>query len=119
MREPRIRYNHLVFPQQTEPNGKLLRDIECQACWYYYTLAHKVWATVGKSIDDQFGLLEGDPWLSKDYEQIAQSVAVLYGLKDPSEFMKYWPLVSAEAMRLDMTPPVEEYMKPLRLRILN
>lgn len=115
----KITFHPFKYPDQTMPKGKLHRDMKCQACWYYYLLAHKVWAMMGKSTDDQFGLLEGEPWLSKDYEQIARSVAELYGLSDPSEFMKFWPLVTAECNRLGMTPPQEEYMKPLRFVARN
>lgn len=110
----RITFTPFVFPDQTEPNGLLVRDMGCQACWYYYVLAHKQWALVGNSIDDQFGILEGNPWLSKRYEGTARNVAMIYGLKDPSEFMKYWPLVAMECHRMGMTAPQEEYMKPLR-----
>lgn len=112
MDEPRIKYEYPIFPDQTYPNGNLLSDLGCQACWYYYVLAHKAYVKIGEG---QFGLIEGNPWLSKQYVQIARTVATLYGLKDPSEFMKYFPLVAMECSRLKMSQPVPEYMKPLAI----
>lgn len=115
MDEPRIKYTYPTFPEQTQPKGNLLPDLGSQACWWYYTLAHKNWVETGKSIDDQFGLLEGEPWMDHQFEQIARSVAVVYGFKDPSEFMAYWPTIAAECSRLEMHQPVPCYMKPLRI----
>jgi hypothetical protein len=115
MDQPKINYEFPYFPDQTAPKGNLINDSACHACWYYYLLAHKMWAKVG----DQFGVLEGNPWLTKHYEQLAKSVAIMYGLNDPSEFMKYWPLIAMECSRLEMHQPVPEYMKPLRLKMVN
>lgn len=110
-----IRYEFPVFPDQQEPRGHLTEDVRSHACWYFFVLAEKQRCLVGKSIDDQFGILDGNLWMDTQYVQTARTVATIYGLKDPSEFMQFWPMVTAEALRLGMDPPRDEYMRPLRI----
>jgi hypothetical protein len=109
-----IKYSYPMFIDQMIPDGHLCHIKECHACFYFYALAQKSVEKVGNSIDDQFGTLEGFPWLDPHHEQLAQSVAVIYGLDSPDEFMKHWDHVIAEAKRCELPPPRSEYMKPLR-----
>lgn len=112
MDEPIIHYEYPVFPDQTTPNGKLMSDKACQAAWYYYALAHKVYA---QTKEGEFGLLEGSPWLDPTYEQLAYSVATIYGLSGVDEFMKFVPIVMLECERLGMMSPQRVYLKPRKL----
>ena len=67
-----------VYPDLTTPNGELPNDIRAQACWYFYTLAQNLYEKLGKSTDDQFGLLDGELWMDPHYVQLARSVAFIY-----------------------------------------
>ena len=111
MSELRVSYTPYVFPDQTIPNGKLLPALSCQAAWYYYVLAHKIWA---ETREGQFGLLEGSPWLNPEYENLAHSVTTMYGVTHEDMF-KMMPFVMLEADRLGMTAPQQAYLKPRRL----
>ena len=112
--EDKIKYEYPMFIDQLTPDGHLCHDKACSACFYFYALAHKSVELVGKSTDDQFGLLEGFPWLDPHHEQLARTVAVMYGLDSPDDFMRHWPHVVAEAARCELPPPRSEYMKPLK-----
>lgn len=96
--------------QEHHAGGELYRDLRCHACWYYYTLCEKARQRAGDSISDQI-ILEDDAWRDKHYGQVAESVATLYGLKDPGEFLKsdFMKAVEREARRLKMPPPAYEY----------
>jgi len=102
------------FPDNTIPNGFLSRDMRAQACWYFYTLAQKQLEIVGKSTEDQFGLLEENLWMDKRYEQTARTVANLYGLESPDEFAKAWDEVRREADRLGLPAPADEYTRGIK-----
>lgn len=110
--------NYFLFPQHTEPKGMLESDLRCQACWYFYVLAQKQYEKVGFSIDDQFGLLEGNLWMDTHYEQTARTVAAMYNLDSPDEFAKAWPHVILEASRCGLPKPKNAYMRPLRIHIV-
>jgi hypothetical protein len=99
----------------------LPQDKRFYACWYYYTLAQKVFEKIGNSTEDQFGLLETDLWLSPQYEQIARSVALLYGFNDPGPFMeeRIWDVISSQALELGYPLPNDRYMRPLRIQLIG
>lgn len=96
--------------QEQSAGGHLYRDKRSHACWYYYALCEKARQRAGESIEDQI-ILEGDLWRDKHYGQIADSVALLYGLADPGEFLKadFMKAVELEAARLEMPAPAHEY----------
>ena len=96
-----------LFMDQVEPRGRLLLNKACHACWFYYMLADKNRVKVGSGIEDQtitFDSGEQEPdWMNKRYHQIAQTVAMIYGLNSPEDFLPYFPVVEAEAQRLGYT----------------
>lgn len=115
-----MRLHHFEFPDHTQPKGLLpAGEKAAQACWYFYLLAQKVKEKVGESIDDQFGLLDGDLWMDKKYEQIARTVAMIYGLESPDEMFKFWDYVEGEASDCQLPLPAEEYKRPLRIVMVN
>lgn len=104
----KITLNYFTFPEHTKPSGCLSKDRRSQACWYFYLLAQKQKEIVGESVDDQFAIIEGNPWKDKHYVQTARTVAKMYGLESPSEFMKAWDEVIAEAQRSGLPIPSSE-----------
>ncbi len=106
----KITLDYFEFPDNTKPNGFLSRDKRSQACWYFYMLAQKSKERIGESIDDQFGILEGELWMDKQYIQLAKTVALIYGLESPDEFAKAWDEVKSEALRCGLPEPANEYV---------
>ncbi len=106
-----------TYPDLTTPNGELPDDKRAQACWYFYTLAQNLWEKLGKSTEDQFGLLDGELWMDPHYVQLARSIANLYSLESPDEFAKFWPYVDRQCVVLGFPKPKSEYMNPLRVII--
>lgn len=113
----KVQLTYFEYPQLTYPNGHLPRDKRAQACWYFYTLAQKVKENVGDSTEDQI-ILEGELWMDHNYEQIARSVATLYQLESPAEFMKFWSYVARVAEEYHLPPPADEYMRPMKGRLI-
>lgn len=103
-----------IFADQVKPKGYLEDHKACHACWYYYTLATKAKELVGDGPESQI-ILEGEPWLDKEYYQQKRSVGTLYGI-DPAEMDKFWGHVIQEARRLGLPEPAGEIM--LRQRII-
>lgn len=112
--EPRITFHYEVYPDHTEPKGFLPDDKRAQACWFFYTRAQITKEIVGDSIDDQI-ITDDSEWMDARYESIARTVAMMYGLPSPDEFMKFWPYVIKEAARHGLPIPSESYMRPLRI----
>lgn len=109
----RLNLQYPVYPDlECLPNDKRV-----YACWYYYTLAQKLHEMLGDSTDDQFGILEGERWMDPRFEQIARSVALMYGFENPGPFMesRVWDCVKAQAAELHLPQPAERIMKPLKL----
>lgn len=100
-----------IFPDHTFPKGALSTDMRSQACWYYYLLAQKQYEKVGESTDDQFAILDINPWQNTHYEQLARSIAMLYQLESPSEFAKAWPEVETEARNCRLPEPKTRYKR--------
>jgi hypothetical protein len=100
-----------IFPELTVPRGRLPSDMRAQACWYFYVLAQAAKELVGKSTEDQFGLLEESLWMDKRYEAQARAVVKLYSLESPSEFAKFWPYVRQQAADLGYAIPDDEYVR--------
>lgn len=106
------------FEYPVYPDLKVLpSDKRVYACWYYYTLAQKLYEMLGDSTDDQFGILEGERWMEPQYEQIARSVALIYGFENPGPFMekRTWDCVRQQALELGLPEPASRIMKPLKL----
>lgn len=115
MRDGRVQrrmvLNPFKYPDLTSPKGCLSPDMRAQACWYFYTLAQQIYEKVGKCTEDQFGLLEGNLWMSKHYVQLARAIAAIYGLTSPDEFAKAWDQVAMQAMVLGLPEPNGEYTR--------
>lgn len=101
-----LHYDQMIFVDQIEPKGLLTRDPRCHACWWYAMLAQKNKAEVGDRLEDQIIVYDTGStaplWMDKNYEKIARSVAIQYGLESPEEFLRYRAVVWAEGKRLDM-----------------
>lgn len=110
----KINFNYPVYPDLTEPDGFLPRDRRAQACWYFYTIAQLAKETIGESIDDQI-ILEDELWMDKQYEQQARTVALMYQLESPDEFLRFFPCVRRQALAMRLPDPAPEYTRPSRL----
>ena len=55
---------------------------------------------------------ENATFLNKNYKAIAKSVAVIYGLESPDEFLRFRRLIEKEAERLGITLD-DEIFRPL------
>lgn len=86
-----ITYTPPVFPNYTQPLGKLPSHIGAQALWYYYLLVQKALELESETI-----VLEGTVHLKPDYTHHFLSVAQVYGL-DPAVMVKFWKYVDAQA----------------------
>jgi hypothetical protein len=115
----KINFTWFRYPDHTIPKGRLPRDKAAQACWYFYVIAQAAKEKIGDSTEDQFGLLDDELWMDKRYVQQARSVAALYQLESPDQFMRYWPAVVQEARDCGLPEPAPEYMRPLRFVGLN
>jgi hypothetical protein len=104
-----IRFERPIFPDHTHPVGFLSRDTRAQACWHFYTLAEKQREIVGRSTEDQFGLLDEYRWMDRHYVQTARSVAMIHELDSPDEFAKAWGEVKREALRCGLPEPHGSY----------
>lgn len=112
-----LKLNYAIYPDLTHPKGFLPDDKRAQACWYFYTLAQQLKERLGDSIDDQFGILEGNPWMDPHYAQLARSVAMIYQLESPDEFAKFWHYVKLQADSMGYPEPHPVYMNPLQVVI--
>jgi hypothetical protein len=109
----------LNFKYPVYPDLKILpKDNRAYALWYYYTLAQKLAEKLGDgSAEAQFGILEGEQWLNPQYEQIARSVAMIYGFSDPGVFMepRFWEVVERQAFEIDLPAPAQCIKAPRKL----
>lgn len=112
-----LKLNYPVYPDLTHPDGFLPDDKRAQACWYFYTLAQQLKERLGNSTEDQFGILEGNPWMDPHYAQLARSVATIYSLESPDEFAKFWTYVEKQAAVMGYPEPADVYKNPLRVII--
>lgn len=87
------------FPDRMLSAGGLIPDgptgIEGHACWYYARCAIQSMKAV-----DEGAVYEGERDHTESLNNIAWSVARLYGLKDPGEFLKFLDYVHTEALVL-------------------
>jgi hypothetical protein len=109
-----LKFHFHIFPQLTQPNGYLSPDKRAQACWFFYTRAQSIKEIVGTGGVDSQIILEGELWMDKRYEQLARTVAMMYGLDSPDEFAKCWDQVKAQTRIMNLPEPDGEYMNPCR-----
>lgn len=109
----KISYQYPMFDEYVEPRGALAINKESHACFYYLVLAMKARAVAGKGIDSQIIEYEvghaAPLWMESRDEEIARSVALIYGLESPEAFLKTpWKKRAwAQAEALGMQPDVE------------
>jgi hypothetical protein len=61
--------------------------------------------------------LKHERWLNPQYENIARSVAVIYGFSDPGTFMekRFWDVVTQQALAIGLPSPADCIMHPRKL----
>lgn len=96
----RITYTYFMFDDHSLSHGGLLPDLERapHACWYYCQCAHQHLQAV-----DDGATLEGELDTLIALNNMARSVAVMYQLNDPDEFLVYMPLILKEALRVGLS----------------
>lgn len=106
--EPHIAYEWPLFEDSLEPTGYLPLDKRAHACLYYLKLAMRSKLAVGRGPESQiitYTAGQAAPlWMDLEYENIARSVAIIYGLESPEEFLRFRAVVWAEAVRLGARP---------------
>ncbi len=107
--------NHFIFKDLMDPakGGLLSIDKREHACWYYYLIAMKAMMKTGKSTDDQI-LYDDQEWRTNRFASQARSVATLYKLDSPDEFLKCFPLINRQCAILGLPEAHGEIQRPLR-----
>ncbi len=78
--------------------GGFLPDLPgAHACWYYCRMATESLKKIKQGADYQGELDHIDM-----FNNLARSVALLYRLDSPDDFLLFMPYVEAEAMRMDL-----------------
>lgn len=88
-----LNYEYPFFADLVEPNGALALDKRSHACWYYTMLAMRARGLHAGGIENQIiqvkvGNESDTHWHESRDEEIARSVAIIYGLESPDEFLK-------------------------------
>jgi hypothetical protein len=87
----KVIYEYPMFMDLLEPQGALILDKRCHACWDYTRKAMRARELHAGGIENQtimYKVGEELPhWHESRDEEIARSVALIYGLTDPSEFL--------------------------------
>jgi len=110
----RIAYEYPYFEEYLEPHGALTIERECHACFYYGMLAHKARLMAGSGPESQTIVYKvGDTlptWLTPRDAEIARSVALMYVLDSPEQFLRFkknaW--VQAKMLGVEIDPVVFE-----------
>lgn len=105
----KLRYPYFV--DQIEPKGRLLIQKECHACYYYMIIARNNIMAVGKGPESQIIVIDDGEetplWMDKQLDQQARSVATLYQLESPEEFLVFVPQAMEEMKRQGFEVPLE------------
>lgn len=108
-----ITYEYPLFVDYIQPNGTLTIEKECHACFYYGMLAFKARGLAGDGIDSQiiqYKVGEEIPaWYEPRDEELARSVALIYGLESPDEFLRFKKQAWAQAKLLGIEIPPEVF----------
>lgn len=110
MKELKIVFNPLIFPDHTWPFGFLPDNMGAQACWWVYVTGMKRLQDVGRGPESQI-ILENELWLDTHFVQQKRSAALIYGLESPEILDRYWEPVIKEAIRMGYPEPVEALIK--------
>lgn len=97
--------------RDTNPKGRLPKDIEAHALWYYFTLASK------NLLDTRENIVYEDE-LSKNFtptmaRKLMESIAFMYG-SAPQRMVRYWEAVEMQRVALGFStntdlPPVFKF----------
>lgn len=90
----RVLYEYPMFTDLIEPNGALTLDKRSHACWDYTRKAMRARELHAGGIENQViqykvgsSISEMPNWHESRDEEIARSVALIYGLESPEEFL--------------------------------
>lgn len=87
-----IHYQYLIFESYIEPHGALAVNKESHACFYYAMLATKARLNAPDDLSQQviqYKIGDAIPlWREQRDEELARSVATIYGFDNPGEFLK-------------------------------
>lgn len=105
-----LHYEYPMYMDYVEPAGALTIDKRSHACFHYTKLAMRARYLHNGGIENQqitykVGEAPPDYHESRD-EEIARSVAILYGLESPDEFLKFKDRAWAQATQF-LGLPVE------------
>lgn len=100
-----LHYDRPMFEDQMIPKGHLTMDIRSHACWYYACLAQKNLIRVGDGPESQIITYDAENnekavYENRNFKNIARSVATIYGLESPDEFLRFRPVIEQEGQRL-------------------
>lgn len=114
----RLNYEFPYFEDYIEPKGALTLDRASHACFYFAMLAWKARGNAGP-IDSQiiqYKVGETPPeWRESRTEEIARSVAIIYALESPQEFLKFKRQAWYQAKLLGLELPVDIFDVPNRI----
>lgn len=106
----RLHYEYPYFESYVEPNGALKIDMRCHACFYYGMLAYKARLNAGAIEGQMIQYKVGEEiplWREARDEELARSVAIIYSLDSPDDFLSYKKEAWAQAVRLGIEMPAE------------
>lgn len=114
----KLNYEFPYFEDYVEPKGALNLDRASHACFYFAMLAWKARGNAGP-IDMQiieYKVGETPPaWREDRTEEIARSVAIMYALESPEDFLKYKKEAWYQARLLGLTLPADIFDVPNRI----
>lgn len=88
-----LHYDYPMYVDYIQPNGALTLDRRSHACFHYTKLAMRARQLAGNGPESQmiqYKVGEQPPeWMESRDEEIARSVAIMYGLESPDEFLKF------------------------------
>lgn len=119
-----IQYEYPYYVDYIRPHGVLTSDIACHACFHYGMLAGKARALAGTGIESQIIEYkvcgEIPEWYESRDEEIAKSVAILYQLESPDEFLRYKAEAWAQAKTLGVELDAEIFnVKPGKAKTIQ
>lgn len=120
-----LQYQYPFYEDLLEGNkGALSLDRRSHACWYYLILAHRNLRIYAGGIENQqiaYDVGDTPPdWHESRLEEIARSVATIYALESPGEFLNdHWKArawQTAQMLGVPIDPRVWQ-VAPGRLRL--
>lgn len=100
-----LRYEYPMYMEFIEPKGALTLDKRSHACFHYTKLAMRARTLHNGGPENQIvqyrvgaSLAEMPHWHESRDEEIARSVAIIYGLESPDEFLKFKKQAWAQAV---------------------